>query len=769
MSVGNEMVGLTIDGHQVRVPAGSTIYDAATKAYVKRQGDQNPIPILCHREHMKPVAVCRVCTVSVSSNAREEFRLAPACQREVTEGMEVKTHLTSPRVEASVKMLTELLLADYPVHSARGTTEMATYDPTSMAALLHGNDELMAVAEKLHVDDSRFRRLTKSKPVDDSSMLIHVDHNACILCDRCVRACNDVRGNFVIGRTGKGYTTRIGFDLDEPMGNSSCVACGECMISCPTGALTYKHPIRRERREGEVPTEELAEHPLFQGVARAFLDFNRGAVVRRHFQPGDIICREGEYDASAFYIEEGSVEIYISSPFKHVKSQKRGSSWNPFAMVRRSLLARGDEDDRDDELKTEFIHIDAPVALRYDNPVAKIQAGAIFGEMACLSNYPRSATVKADTECTLLEFDRNVLYILQRGKHSKAQLDERYRQNAIDNHLRGVSVFSEMVADEAEFKRLVDYLRPRVDLVRKNNGEVIFRQGDPADDFYLIRIGFVKVSQQRPGGEHVLTYLGPGKSFGEIGLMAHFPEIRAKAPPGVRTATCTSLDHVDLVKIRGADFRELLELFPGVKENFIRNAIQILEQNEAALRQINDNSLGDFLQQGLMNAQSLLVLDLEKCTRCDECTKACADSHDGVTRLIREGLRFDRFLVASSCRSCLDPYCMVGCPVNSIRRRVSREIIIEDWCIGCGKCAENCPYGNINMHPFPTGEKVEDPNHPGRRIPVVQSKATTCDLCREVGGQPSCVYACPHDAAHRMSGKQLARIVGIDLPIVSQP
>ena len=99
-----------------------------------------------------------------------------------------------------------------------------------------------------------------------------------------------------------------------------------------------------------------------------------------------------------------------------------------------------------------------------------------------------------------------------------------------------------------------------------------------------------------------------------------------------------------------------------------------------------------------MNAQSLLVLDLEKCTRCDECTKACADTHEGVTRLIREGLRFDKFLVASSCRSCLDPYCMVGCPVGSIRRRETREIIIEDWCIGCGKCAENCPYGNINMH-----------------------------------------------------------------------
>mgnify|MGYP003352356420 FL=1 len=168
-----------------------------------------------------------------------------------------------------------------------------------------------------------------------------------------------------------------------------------------------------------------------------------------------------------------------------------------------------------------------------------------------------------------------------------------------------------------------------------------------------------------------------------------------------------------------------------------------------------DATLGEFLRQGLMDAQSLLVLDLAKCTRCDECTKACADAHQGVTRLVREGLRFENFLVASSCRSCLDPHCMVGCPVGSIRRRASREIVIEDWCIGCGKCAENCPYGNINMHPFPTGRNAPDPDNPSRQLPVMQQKATMCDLCVSLDGTPSCVYACPHDAAHRMSGNQL--------------
>jgi Fe-S-cluster-containing hydrogenase component 2 len=91
---------------------------------------------------------------------------------------------------------------------------------------------------------------------------------------------------------------------------------------------------------------------------------------------------------------------------------------------------------------------------------------------------------------------------------------------------------------------------------------------------------------------------------------------------------------------------------------------------------------------------------------------------------------------------------MVGCPVGSIRRRNSLEVIIEDWCIGCGLCANNCPYGNINLHPFPV--EVDDPAHPDRKIASVRVKATSCDLCHD-HAEPSCVYACPHDAAHRVN------------------
>src|SRR5258707_899271 len=142
-----------------------------------------------------------------------------------------------------------------------------------------------------------------------------------------------------------------------------------------------------------------------------------------------------------------------------------------------------------------------------------------------------------------------------------------------------------------------------------------------------------------------------------------------------------------------------------------------------------------------------MILDLEKCTRCDSCVRACADAHDGITRLVREGLRFDKYLIATSCRQCRDPLCMVGCPVGAIRRRNSLEVIIEDWCIGCGLCAQNCPYGNINLHPFTVeGEALAAT---GRKVAAVRQKATSCDLCTDQA-EPSCVYACPHDAAHRV-------------------
>jgi CRP-like cAMP-binding protein/Fe-S-cluster-containing hydrogenase component 2 len=704
---------LTIDGQTVTVSHGTTIFDAARLHNIA-------IPTLCHQQNQTPVAVCRVCVVDCGERAYQA-----ACIRECEPDMKVET--ASPGVVAARRTLYELLMADHPAPCRR---QQHSGDCELEAQAARAGVGLTAGLEK-----PRFP--TRSVPVmlpDESSLSIAVDYAACILCDRCIRGCSEIRHNFVIARQGKGYHAAIAFDDNQPMGNSTCVSCGECMVSCPTGALTNRRVLGQNLQavhpDAEIPTpEELLAMRIFQGVSGTFLELNQGAVIRRHIPAGETIVREGENGSTAFYIVDGSVEVFISAPRAHVATaeQSRGLVARIASRLRSKKEHARDEDAKD----RMYIPIDASVDLPYDNPVATLGAGELFGEMTCMSFYPRSATVRAKSDCVVLEMLRNVLDVLQKSKNFRAELDRNYRQRALRTHLLSVPVFAELDED------FIAELQERVELIRYAPGQVITEEGAEADAFYLVRIGFVKVSQKHgDGDELVVAYLPRGGYFGEMGLLTAGTE-----NGGRRNATCTALDHVEVVRIAADDFQRMLARFPDVRRKLEEVARQRAAEN-LARRQRADRSqpLDQYLAQGLMDAQSLLVLDLEKCTRCDQCVRACADAHDGVTRLLRDGLRFDHFLVATSCRQCRDPRCMVGCPVGSIRRRNSLEVVIEDWCVGCGLCASNCPYGNINVQ-----ELVNEAAGYTTKV----RKATSCDLCHDLP-EPSCVYACPHDAAHRV-------------------
>jgi CRP-like cAMP-binding protein/Na+-translocating ferredoxin:NAD+ oxidoreductase RNF subunit RnfB len=699
------IVQLTLDGRPVVVPSGSTVLDAARTLGLD-------VPVLCHAPDQAPVGVCRVCMVEVKG-ARA---LAAACVRGVEAGMEVQT--STDRVLRARRTVYEMLLADHPSPCLRQRTTQ--------------DCELETLATRAGVLTPRFAPPPLPRPVDDSSPIIRVELDACILCDRCVRGCSDTRHNFVIGRIGKGATTRIGFDDDAPMGRSTCVGCGECMVSCPTGALTNKRAVEAGRSpDASMRAEELLELPMFSGISGTFLELNRGSVVKRHLRPGEVICNEGEYGSTAFYILRGEVEVSIAAPLGHVQSDNDQARTGVRNFLRRLTSLTRSESATAGRSRPAFIPIDSSVDVPYETRVARLGAGEIFGEMACLSHYPRSATVRAAVETEVLEMFGNVLYMLQKNKRFKAELDRRYRERALHNHLKSIQAFADLP------EAVIDELCDQAELLRYEPGEVICRQDDPADAFFLVRIGFVKVSERFPGGDMVLAYLARGSYFGEIGLLRG----------GVRTATCAALDHVEVVRVSGDDFAAILARSPELSARLSAEADARLAQNRARHARVSTVPLDDFIAQGLMQAQNLLLLDLERCTRCDLCVRACAEAHDGVTRLVRDGLRFDKYLVATSCRSCRDPLCMIGCPVSSIRRRDSLEIVIEDWCIGCGLCAQNCPYGNINLHPFTV--QVADETRAGRMRAVVREKATTCDLSRQFK-EPACVYACPHGAAMRV-------------------
>ena len=216
----------------------------------------------------------------------------------------------------------------------------------------------------------------------------------------------------------------------------------------------------------------------------------------------------------------------------------------------------------------------------------------------------------------------------------------------------------------------------------------------------------------------------------------------APGEPSVRVASAAVLDEVEIVRLPAAAVLALAAESEGVA----RAASSAARALDAELRRRpapESAFVATTVALNLYNSQNTLLIDLDRCTRCDECVRACADAHDGVARFTRDGPRFGRYLVTMACRSCTDPKCMVGCPVGSIRRSDSLEIRIEDWCIGCERCANQCPFGNINMV-----ELAALPEPPHER-PGVTMRATVCDLC--AGHEsPNCVYACPHDAAIRV-------------------
>jgi Fe-S-cluster-containing hydrogenase component 2/CRP-like cAMP-binding protein len=531
------------------------------------------------------------------------------------------------------------------------------------------------------------------------------------------------------------------------------------MVSCPTSAITFKRiaKIKPRDRAGKIEVlsaAELLRDPVFAGVPAKFLLWQQGLVVRRRLKAGQFLCRQGEPGNTAFIIKAGKLEATVS-----LTGVRPGTSF--LGGVLRSHAA--------------------PVMRAEITP-----ADVIAGEMACLNGSPRSADVKVIEDAEVWEFRRNVLDRLMRLPSRRAKFEAGYRARSLDVVLQAIDLFKNI--PQTEYRQLVDYIRQRLTFVRVSPGQVLFNQGDPANDLYLIRLGHVRIGIHRYQNEVRVLTRGPGTIVGEIGLLGLSPadvlrtadeidrtlndalesagdDLVDAIPAGVRAATCSALNYLELARLRRRDFLEMVRRFPVVRRRLVEQSLASLQSN------IEVSPLfSDYVDQGLYEGHSILVLDMDLCTRCDECTKGCVTKHGieshglPITRLLRDGLRFGDFLVATACRSCTDPHCMSGCPVDSIHRGKHLQIVIEDHCIGCGLCASNCPYGNIFMVPNRRRSiEAPHPDYPGKTTMVAQLKAATCDLCDAKGVRsapaPQCVASCPHEAASRVSGSELLRLV----------
>jgi CRP-like cAMP-binding protein len=509
-------------------------------------------------------------------------------------------------------------------------------------------------------------------------------------------------------------------------------------------ARCFPHAL--EEPQATLSIDELKSFPILEALSETVLKKVQSNILDARYRPGEVILREGEYSDAAYSIVSGVVEVMLTQlPSLQLSPEpaKRGIPRKKGLAARAAELATtpGREHMVTQLSGTGTIILSDITASIHRGEQILLEKGEIFGEISALSRYPISATVRARTDVQCLLIRTPALRILLRSAPKfKEFVDHRYREHALANHLRNVGLFAG--CDERFIRRLKEH----AELVSLEPGDLIAEEGSPADSFFLVRGGYVKVSARSGAADLALTYLRKGDFFGEVALLLEEPW----------PFSFTAIESVELVKMTRADFQQLVGEDPGVRQALWNVTLNRLKKRGAAIRDpVDSEYLQMAMDTGLIHGESVLMIDLSTCTRCDDCVRACADTHGGIPRFIREGFRFKNWLIPTSCYQCTDPVCMIGCPTGAITRPIgTTEVSINPMtCIGCGNCGRRCPWGNIINVPY---------SHPVLKKDI--QLATKCDLC--LGrGEPACVQMCPHGSAIRVSFKDVGRLTSL-LPVV---
>jgi Fe-S-cluster-containing hydrogenase component 2/thioredoxin reductase len=386
----------------------------------------------------------------------------------------------------------------------------------------------------------------------------------------------------------------------------------------------------------------------------------------------------------------------------------------------------------------------------------RLGRGEFFGEMSLLSGRPRSERAIAGAGCILVETPRRTMVKLMNSN------DE------VRSGIDWIFVVRELQRHFAPFGTLKDLrdIASRVTARSFKAGEVIFKEGQPGDSLFVLRSGGVTLSRHQDGDDLLVSQVRSGSLVGEMALMGD----------PVRRETATATVAAEVIEIKRKEFLELTRRTDARLDPLQRDVSKRVVDNARMQVRPEAGSLMNFLMdEGLGEATNVLVIDESLCVGCDNCEKACAETHGGVSRLDREaGATYADVHIPVACRHCEQPHCMKDCPPNAIRRSESGEVYINDSCIGCGNCQANCPYGVIRMvYDAPkkpgllswllfsrgSGPGEEPDYKPAATAKEKGKKAVKCDACVSVDGGPACVRACPTGAAIRIGPDRFIDLV----------
>ncbi len=498
---------------------------------------------------------------------------------------------------------------------------------------------------------------------------------------------------------------------------------------------------------------------------------------------GDLIIRENDYGGSAFLILDGAVRVSLESlPPRMLgrRERQRKGLWSALSQlwtnptqpeVRKQARARFDDSLGTREERGQATRIflqDVPGVLDEYN-TARMVAGEIFGELSALARTPRSATLFADGSAELLEIRwQGLRDLLRKADALREHIDHLYRERSLNVHMLASPLLRHLaerdlnrVAAATELEKFGDFnwqtkfmSGTKAPTQRLDEEPIIAEEGHHPSGLIIIRSGFARVSRRMGNGHRTLTYLGKGQAYG-LEELAHNWRSDDQVP--LRT-TLRASGYVDILRIPtllvdqfilpSLPADQLPALLTEPADGDPGGAAHPLELE--ALDPGSEGMLEFLSERRIINGTQTMVIDLDRCTRCDDCVRACAAAHDNSPRFVRHGPVYGNHMVANACMHCADPVCMIGCPTGAIHRDATTgNVIINDLtCIGCATCANSCPYDNIRM--VEVRERSRDEAimiDPGQGKPIV--KATKCDLCIDHNGGPACQRACPHDALIR--------------------
>ena len=397
-----------------------------------------------------------------------------------------------------------------------------------------------------------------------------------------------------------------------------------------------------------------------------------------------------------------------------------------------------------------------PDDLRTERRTKRL-AGQFFGEDGLISGRRRGETVTTTQQCIVIETPRNTMTKLTRSVEDvKKVIDAAYVNTAL------ATLFPSL--ESAACDRLAD----RAETLMHRAGEVIFGEGDEPDGLHLIRRGTAEIYKKHEGSEEQIDSVRAGSTIGELAVLHPGRTRTATAKAGVDCETVLFPTEIILQYVESSrEIREYLEL---KEQEFI-----IAD----ARRQHGRGTMMWLQKAGGKEATDLLMIDETLCVRCDNCEKACGETHGGVSRLNREaGATYmtsagSALHLPTACQHCENPKCMTDCPPDALNRDPNGEVWINDeTCIGCGNCEAYCPYDVIKMakvddepgpgllmrllFPSRAKKKAASDAKPAEGGAATVKKAVKCDLCRELPAKKSgapraaCVASCPTGAIVRI-------------------